>query len=668
MKFDISREWLQSNGIGGFACGTLIGCNTRRYHALLCAATEPPLGRMVLVNKADETLSIQTAFGDRHFDIGCNQYAGAVDPHGYEFLEEFQMSPLPVWTYRVPAGRSGLSGDIRLRKTLWMPGGRNETRLRYELLEAPVGVQLSIHPFVTGRDYHGIHHFNPSFVTQLEVRTEGETLLVKMQPYADCPPLEFEGGEFYGAGAWYYGFEYAVERERGLDFQEDAWCPGAWVWRLEAGQSIEWAMRAELSIEAMGKLPLTYKPTLDDALSRLEDLTQVMKLSPPEMRNAAERLALAADAFLVRRARDAGWTILAGYPWFTDWGRDTMIALPGLCLSTGRIYQAASILLGFSRFVSEGMIPNRFPDAGETPEYNTVDATLWFFHAASQYEKVSGDRKTLESALYPVLKEIIEWHIKGTRYGIKADPQDGCLRAGEAGTQLTWMDAKVGDWVVTPRQGKPVEIQALWFNALKVLEELAIRKGDEATQTLCAEWSARLQANFRKLFWNEAEGCLYDVVGDDGTPDAALRPNQIFAVSLPYSLLPQEDEARVVAAVQRDLLTPFGLRSLSPRDSRYRPVYTGNAWERDGSYHQGTVWGWLIGPFLEAYLKINHHTDAAKTQAHEWLEPLIAHLDTACIGQVSEIFDGDAPHTPRGCFAQAWSVAEVLRLWMAISF
>lgn len=665
MNFDYSREWVQSNGIGGFACGTAIGCNTRRYHALLCAAMHPPLGRMVLVNKADETLTVRTPFGDRYFDLGCNQYAGAVDPHGYEFLESFEVAPLPVWNYVVPAAHTGLESDIRLRKTLWMPYGWNETCIRYELLQAPVGVQLSVRPFITGRDYHGIHRYNPSFQTQTEVKGFDEAYQVQIQPYADCPVIEFEGGEFYAAGAWYYGFEYAIERERGLDYQEDAWCPGAWVWRMQAGESADWTMRANMPLEALGKLPATYKPTLQDALDRRKDLLAAVANVPDALRPAAERLTLAADNFLVRRASDAGWTVLAGFPWFTDWGRDTMIALPGLCLSTGRIYQAASILLGFGRYASEGMIPNRFPDVGETPDYNTVDATLWYFHAASQYEKVSGDRKTVETALYPVLKDMIAWHIKGTRYGIKADPQDGCLRAGDATTQLTWMDAKVGDWVVTPRQGKPVEIQALWYNALKFLEDLAERKRDAETKALCAEWSTKLKANFRALFWNEAEECLYDLVNDEGTPDGALRPNQSFVVSLPYSLLEREDEAKVMAAVQRDLLTPHGLRSLSPRDSRYCPIYIGGPLQRDGAYHQGTVWGWLIGTFIEGYLKVNDHSAAAKAQAQGWLTPLIGRLDEACIGQVSEIFDGDAPHTPRGCFAQAWSVSETLRMWLA---
>jgi predicted glycogen debranching enzyme len=306
------------------------------------------------------------------------------------------------------------------------------------------------------------------------------------------------------------------------------------------------------------------------------------------------------------------------------------------------------------------MIPNRFPDAGETPDYNTVDATLWFFHAAAQYLERSGDWKTV-TALYPTLRECIEWHIRGTRYGIQADAEDGLLNSGDASTQLTWMDAKVGDWVVTARAGKPVEIQALWYNALCTMAEFAGRMGDGATKTLCEEWSSKIKDSFQSTFWNEASGCLYDHIDGDYR-DGAVRPNQIFAVSLPHRLLDNEHEKRIVEAVERDLLTPYGLRSLSPHDSNYRGIYIGNQWDRDGSYHQGTVWSWLIGPFLTAYLRVNDHSTEAREQARAWLSPLLAHLDDACIGSISEIFDGDAPHHPRGCCAQAWSVAEVLRV------
>ena len=652
MEFDLSREWLETNGIGGFASSTVIGCNTRRYHALLCAATRPPLGRMVLVNKADETLGI----GGRQFELGCNEYPAALHPHGYQYLREFTPTPLPRWLYVVSRAASGAAQDVVLEKTLWMPHGENRTVILYTLLSGEAAT-LSVRPFVTGRDYHYIHRYNQQFNTHCARQTDrADTCHVTMQPYADSPSVTFSlDGDFRESGAWYYSFQYAIEQERGLEFEEDAYCPGAFVWRLTAGQSATLVIGTEAP-------PLDYAiGTRDREIARRAGLSDAFQVLPEDRQPHAARLALAADQFIVRRASDGLHTVLAGYPWFSDWGRDTMIALPGLCLTTQRFDEAASILRSFANAASEGMIPNRFPDHGETPDYNTVDATLWFFHAAALYVERSGDWKTVEEALYPVLRDCIEWHIKGTRYGIQADPTDGLLRSGEAGTQLTWMDAKVGDWVVTPRTGKPVEIQALWFNALRTMMEFADHQGDEATKALCGEWSRKVKAHFHSTYWNGGANCLYDYV-DGGYQDGAVRPNQIFAVSLPHRLLSHDYETRVVATVQRDLLTPYGLRSLSPHDSRFCGIYEGNQWHRDGAYHQGTVWGWLIGPFLSAYLKVHHSTPTAKAQVREWLAPLLAHLDEACVGSISEIFDGNPPHTPRGCCAQAWSVAEVLRV------
>ena len=378
---------------------------------------------------------------------------------------------------------------------------------------------------------------------------------------------------------------------------------------------------------------------------------------------AARALKLGADQFIVKRA-DAAHTVLAGYPWFTDWGRDTMIALPGLCLTTGRFDIAASILRSFAGAMSRGMIPNRFPEGNETPDYNTVDGTLWFFHAVFQYGHISGDWKTVRQ-LYPRLVESIEWHLAGTRYGIVADDDDGMLRAGDSHSQLTWMDAKVGDTAFTPRAGKPVEIQALWFEALCEMASWGRCFEDHNTASICTEWSRKIATNFAPTFWNEAEGCLFDCV-DGNIKDGAIRPNQIFAVSLSGRLLSSAQNRSVVAVVQRELLTPVGLRSLSPRDSRYCGHYGGDGWSRDSAYHQGTVWGWLLGPFLGAYLGVHDQSDAARAQVREWLQPMIAHLDVAGLGSISEIFDGDAPHAPRGCFAQAWSVAETLRIWAQV--
>ena len=647
MNFDLSREWLATNGIGGFASSTVLGCNTRRYHALLCAATRPPLGRMVLVNKADETLTV----GDRSFELGCNQYPGAIHPVGYQYLQEFSAAPVPTWTFKVPGAT--------LRKTLWMPHGQNTTVIRYELLEGDAAT-LSAHPFVTGRDYHGTHHFNHDFNTHCEQSNSLGGCHVALKPYENVPQIVWShDGIFREGGAWYYNFEYSIEQERGLDFEEDAYCPGAWMWDLTRENPVAtWVT----SLEEHN--PAQMLATSESEIARLQQLRETAPLSSTGFStdDLAARLVVSADQFVVQR-EDGLHTILAGYPWFSDWGRDTMIALPGLCLSTKRFDIARSILLAFAKSSSQGMIPNRFPDAGETPDFNTVDATLWFFHAIARYVEQSGDWETLKNDLYPVLVDSIEWHIKGTRYGIKADERDGLLAAGDSSTQLTWMDAKVGDTVFTPRDGKPVEIQALWYNALRSMMTFAEHLGDEPTKKLCGDWSRRAKANFAPTFWNEDGGYLYDYVSSDGHyKNADLRPNQIFAVSLPHRLLTLEQEKRVVAAVQRDLLTPFGLRSLSPHDPKYCGIYIGDQWQRDSSYHQGTVWTWPIGGFFSAYLRVNRQSKAAKAQVRTWMQPLHDHLDQACLNQISEIFDGDAPHTPRGCCAQAWSVGEPLRV------
>ncbi len=654
MNFDLSREWLETNGIGGFASSSVIGCNTRRYHALLCAATEPPQGRVVMVNKVDESISVQSPGGDRWFDLGCNQYPGTLHPTGYQFLREFHLDPLPRWIYEIPASAITNDEAVVLEKTLWMPFAQNTTCVRYRLLSGPE-VLLQARPFITGRDFHHIHRYNCDFNTGIERTADGSTCNLRLQPYPALPALHFSlNGEFHEAGTWYYAFQYAIEQERGLDGEEDAFCPGALVWHLNTDNQ---------AMLAVSTTPIDLNvllPTRESEIERRRRLQVPFANIREENRLPAQRLALGAEQFVVQR-RDGLHTVLAGYPWFSDWGRDTMIALHGLCLTTQRFDAARSILLSFAKAASQGMIPNRFPDAGEIPDYNTIDATLWFFHATSKYLERSGDWETVEKILFPTLRDCIEWHLRGTRFGIQADTHDGLLRGGNPQTQLTWMDAKVGETCFTPRFGKPVEIQALWYNALRVTGAFAARAGDQTTKVLCDEWSAKVEANFAPQFWNEAGGYLYDWIDGDSKNDQ-VRPNQIFAVSLPHRLLSAEQEKSVVAVVQRELLTPHGLRSLSPNDSQYRGIYLGDQWQRDSGYHQGTVWGWPIGGFFSAYLQVNGHADEAKAQVRSWMQPLIEHLDEAGLNSISEIFDGDAPHTPRGCPQQAWSVAEVLRV------
>jgi predicted glycogen debranching enzyme len=634
----LRREWLETNGLGGFASSTIIGMNTRRYHGLLVAATKPPVGRLVLLSKLQETLFIE----GKRFDLSANRYPGVVHPQGFRCLKQFRLDPFPVFTYEIDG--------IEIEKTVFMIHGENSTVVQYELRknnhpEPPKNLWLELRPLIAFRDYHGTTHENGA----LNPALLDEPGLTAMTPYEGLPTLYLahNAAELKKECDWYRNFEYDAERERGLDFAEDLFNPC--VLRFDL-----------LSRRQAGVIASTEPRDVAHAAEyRLAEMTRRQNAirSSPLKDDFVASLAAAADQYIVSRGDQK--TVIAGYHWFSDWGRDTMIALPGLTLPTGKHDVARSIMRTFAQHVDQGMLPNRFPDAGETPEYNTVDATLWFFEAARAYLAYTGDRRFVRDELYPVFADIIAWHIKGTRYGIKVDAS-GLLTSGEQGVQLTWMDAKVGDWVVTPRRGRPVEIQALWYNALCIMEELARTFGDEAGQKRYLNMATVASASFNRQFWNEQAGCLFDVT-NEGSPDPSLRPNQIFAVSLKHTMLPAERARAVVDAVREHLLTPYGLRSLAASDPQYRGRYTGGPTERDGAYHQGTVWPWLMGPFITAYIKVNGDSAAARRQATEWLAPLQAHLADGGLGHISEIFDGDAPQRPCGCIAQAWSVAEVLR-------
>jgi predicted glycogen debranching enzyme len=637
----LRREWLETNGIGGFASSTIIGVNTRRYHGLLVAATKPPVGRIVLVSKVEETLFID----GRAYDLSANRYPGVVHPQGFRYLKQFRLDPYPIFTYEIEG--------IEIEKSVFMIDGENSTVLHYELKETnrpdlPKRSRLEIRPLIAFRDYHSTTHENGAIHRGVE-QGQGRATIA---PYPGLPPLHLahNAAEMRATGEWYRNFEYDAERERGLDFVEDLFNPLVLNFDLLA--------RREASIIASTERR-DVAWTADYRRSEIAR-RRAIRASSPSAEEFAQTLTAAADQYIVARGKEK--TVIAGYHWFSDWGRDTMIALPGLTLPTGRHEIARSILRTFAKHVDQGMLPNRFPDAGEIPEYNTVDATLWFFEAARAYLAYTDDAMFVRTELYPVCADIIAWHARGTRYGIKMD-SSGLLSSGEAGVQLTWMDAKVGDWVVTPRRGKPVEIQALWYNALRFMEDLARRFGDEASRKRYRDMAVAASLSFNQLFWNEQAGGLYDVI--NGTsPDSSIRPNQIFAVSLQYSMLSEERAAGVVAQVQEHLLTPYGLRSLAPSDPQYRGRYTGGPAERDGAYHQGTVWPWLMGPFLTAYMKVYGGSEAARQQATEWLAPLKDHLADGGLGHISEIFDGDSPHRPCGCIAQAWSVAEVLRAYV----
>ena len=639
-----SREWLETNGIGGFACSTIIGLNTRRYHALLTAATKPPVGRLVLLSKMEEVLVL----GDRRFELSANQYRDLIHPQGYEYLSSFRLDPFPVFRYHC--------GDVELEKTVFLAQGENTVVVQYQLLGDLLGraCSLEVRPLVAFRDYHGTTHANDAI--NRGVSTDAGVAMIA--PYPGLPNLYFahNAQSIDTSGFWFYNFEYVRERERGLDSLEDLYSPFLLRFDLAGNSS---------ATVVASTLPHTAKeaPELQEREIRRRVRVSEAAPSPDPF---ATLLTIAADQFIVARGDQK--SVIAGYPWFGDWGRDTMISLPGLTLVTGRYDDARSILRGFARSIDRGMLPNRFPDAGEAPEYNTVDATLWMFHAVHEFLRYTGDYDFVRAELYPPLTDIIGWHERGTRYGIRLD-SDGLLHAGEPGMQLTWMDARVTDAMVnnqpvTPRQGKPVEIQALWHNALRVMAHLAAIFGDTAACARYTSLADRVRKQFGETFWNQAAGCLYDVILDEGAPDASIRPNQIFAVSLPYPLLTNEQALGVIDVVEWELLTPYGLRTLSPRDPNYRGRYGGDPHSRDSAYHQGTVWPWLLGPFLTSYVRVHGESEEARSRADHFLDPLRAHLLEAGLGQISEVFDGDAPHRPGGCFAQAWSVAEVLRTYM----
>ncbi|MCY7347103.1 MAG: amylo-alpha-1,6-glucosidase [Pyrinomonadaceae bacterium] len=624
------REWLETNGIGGFASSTVSGANTRRYHALLTAATRPPLGRVTMLSKFEETIT----FNDKSYALSANRFPDAIAPNGYQYVKNFRLDPFPIWTFEIEG--------IEIEKKIFMVDGSNTTVVQFKVQGSRFQVQLELKPLLSFCDYHHLQRETADFDSHYETADN----LLTVKPYAEMPPLYFAHDAFgiEKTGVWYRSYEYAIEKERGFDYLEDLFQP--------------FALRFDLSKPAT-IIASTEIPKIGDA-ETLEQSETTRRKNLIKKANAdddfTKQLVLAADQFVVSRGE--GKTIIAGYPWFSDWGRDTMIALNGLTLATNRADVARQILLEFSHHISQGMLPNRFPDAGDEPEYNNVDATLWYFEAIRAYVEKTGDYKFVKLHLYEKLVGVIVWHLEGTRYRIKMDA-DGLLYAGEKGVQLTWMDAKVGDLVVTPRTGKAVEIQALWHNALRIMADFAGTFGDWKDEKKYLELAARAKESFNNSFWNERENYLFDVI-DGEDKDASVRPNQIFAVSLPHAILTDSDRARqVVEKVEAELLTAVGLRSLSPKDEKYRPIYVGSPYQRDTAYHQGTVWAWLIGGFVDAYRRVFPDNEI---RVNEILDGFKTHLSEAGGGQISEIFDADAPHRPRGCPAQAWSVAEILRV------
>jgi predicted glycogen debranching enzyme len=626
--FDADAEWLEPDGFGGFASGTVGGERTRRYHALLLAATHPPTGRVVLVNGLEAWLEMPGGT----VPLSTQRYLpDVVHPDLSARLISFDVAPWPIWRFRI-------DDTATLVYELFVAKGYGETVLRWRLegaQDVPGPVVLKVRLLLSGRDYHALHHENAGF--SFTCREAGAN--VTWRPYGDLPAIAaLTNGSYQHAPDWYRRFLYLRERERGLDFSEDLASPG--VFSFDVG-----AHDAVIILRASGELA-------DDASARAAELARAEHARRAAFRS---RTALSADAYFV--ARGTGQTLVAGYPWFADWGRDTFIALRGLALGTRRYADAEAILLDWSSTVSQGMLPNRFPDDGGEPEYNAVDASLWFVVAVHDYLRTDHASHATRAALRGAVDAVLDGYERGTRYAIGADA-DGLVRAGVPGVQLTWMDAKVDGWVVTPRIGKPVEVQALWINALRI------------SLGWTAQWQsleARATDAFHARFVNPASGALYDVVDanhEPGRVDASIRPNQIFAAGgLPFAVVTGETARHVVDEVETHLLTPLGLRTLAPSDPNYVPAYTGNVRQRDTAYHQGTVWPWLSGAFVEAWLHVHGNTPHTRAEARRrFLAPLHAHLRRDGLGHVCEIADCDAPHTPRGTPFQAWSLGELLRV------
>ncbi|MGH7320534.1 MAG: amylo-alpha-1,6-glucosidase [Candidatus Rokuibacteriota bacterium] len=653
----LTREWLVTNGIGGYASGTVSNVITRRYHGLLIAALPAPLGRLVMLSHlwerirlADGTVAVMSGYEDREHPL---------EVPGAPYLSEFRLEMgLPVWRYEV--------GGAVIEKQLGLPYRQNTVHITYRLVAGDGPVRLTLRPSVHFRSHAA--PVNAPLAGPYALTIVGDRYELSAGP--PLPPLRLsiggEGAAFTVEGKTIRQVLYRVEKSRGYEATGDLWSPGY----VRADLTRDHALTIVASTEAWE----TIHALEPDAAARAERdrRGRLLGMAHPAARTGpAAELVLAADQFVITpagrvedkaRARvsgDEARTIIAGYHWFTDWGRDTMIGLEGLTLTTGRHIEAGYILRTFAHYVRDGLIPNLFPEGDTEGLYHTADATLWFFHALDRYLDVTGDRVTL-TLLLPTLRDIVERHVRGTRFGIGVDPADGLLRQGQAGCQLTWMDAKVGDWVVTPRRGKAVEINALWYNALRLLGAwVAEARGREAAAPLGVHAEAA-RVSFNGRFWYAEGGHLYDVIDGEQGDDPACRPNQLLALSLRHPVLDPARWKSVLESVRERLLTPVGLRTLAPGHADYRPTYDGDLRARDAAYHQGTVWPWLIGPFVDAWLRV-HPED--RTGARRVLEAFVPHLDGACVGSISEIFDAEAPYTPRGCIAQGWSVAEVLRAW-----
>jgi predicted glycogen debranching enzyme len=621
------REWLETNGRGAYAMGTVSGGHTRRYHGLLTLALRPPVKRFQAVNRLEEALFI----GGAWHGISAQSYPGTIHPQGFQYLEHFELNPFPVWTYVI--------SDVRLKKTFFLRYGEDTAVVLYELVSGPE-VLLEARPLLTCRD----HHATTLEDTRFTNRWDGNSHTVRVRTSAGPDVfLCSEEGQFRSDAFWYRNQEYVWEERRGLEHREDAFAPGTFRFRLRGGQSAALVFSTEEKDSRQAP-----------AWARQEQVLRRRLVEKSLVRGPlADTLVLAADKFLV--ARDPGTTVMAGYPWFEDWGRDAMISLPGLTLATGRAEEAGEILDLFARHIVQGLVPNRFPDGGEPPDYRSADAALWFVWAVQKYGAAVGNPDRLRGLL-PAVRQIVDAFQGGTLFGIRMD-EDGLIAVPEP--SVTWMDARVNERAVTARTGKPVEIQALWYNALQFLAEMDLKFQEPARGY--DKLAAVARRHFNEKFWDESIQYLADGV-EGRRKDLTIRPNALLAISLPYEILEESRFKPVVERAWRDLYTSYGLRSVSPFDPAYQGRYNGPPAVRDSAYHQGTAWAWLLGSFLTAFAKAYGPSEETKSRIHDFLEPFVGHLSEAGLGQVSEIFEGDAPHAARGCPAQAWSVAELLRV------
>jgi len=641
-KLDLAarKEWLETNGLGGYASGTVAGLHTRSYHALLAASTEPPLHRVMLLSQLEET----AIYRGQKYPLSTHQYQEVISPHGYLHLEEFRLDPFPVFVYRL--------ADVLLEKRVLMTRGHNLTWILYRLL-APVGgsVQLSVRPQMNFRGLHLRKRERHFINTHHDVQAQ----VIHLIPDGNLPTLHLyhNAQAFEHSALWYQHLLYIREKERNLECEEDLFSPGVLGFELSPEQTAYIAA----TVDALEK------PDPEAAAQAEVDRRSHLVAGRPESDAFGRSLLLAADQFLVRREQSL--SVLAGYPWLGDCGRDALISLPGLTLSTGRYAEARAILTTFAHSLQDGLVPNHFTEETSQADYNAVDASLWLFQAVYHYLRATGDHGFVRKKMLPKLREIADFYVKGTRYRIRMD-DDGLINLPEEAAQMTWMEAQVGDWIITPRSGKPVEVNALWYNALCLLRDLAEDTGEREEKERWAKLADKVLESFNLLYWNEERGCLFDRI-EENFQDPTLRPNQLFAFSLPYPLVTGERAQKALALLKQELLTSFGFRTLEPRDAHYRGKYEGDLLTREGASYQGTVWPWLLGPYADALVRLEGSNPRVQAELRQLLAPFQSHLREAGLGTLSEMFDGDPPHTARGCIARAWSVAEILRVHLDLA-